>query len=74
MQQHPDLVMMYHDMKTALDRQQAAHTHRLPTPGPLSTARAIAGNALIALGTRIAPAPRPTIVRPVTRPALAPGR
>lgn len=73
MQQHPDLVMMYQDMQATLDRQRAAHTHQLPAPGPLSTARAIAGNALIALGTRIAPRPRPTVSGSV-RPALAPGR
>jgi hypothetical protein len=72
--QHPDLVMMYRDLQATIDRQQAAHTLRLPAPGPLSTARAIAGNALIALGTRIAPAPRPTVVRGAARPALATGR
>jgi hypothetical protein len=72
--QHPDLVMMYQQTQAALDRQQAAHAHRLPTPGPLSTARAIAGNALIALGTRIVPAPRPIVTRIPARPALATGR
>ena len=72
MQQHPDLVMMYQSTKADLDRQRAARNPRVSAPGPLSTVRALAGNALIALGTRIAPPPRPTVIR--TRPALAPVR
>ena len=71
MQQHPDLVMMYQRTKADLDRQQAARHPHVPSPGPLSPLRAVAGNALIALGTRIAPAPRPTVVRQPARPALA---
>jgi hypothetical protein len=71
--QNPDLIILYHETQERLDRQQAAHTHHVPAPGPLSTARAIAGNALIALGTRIAPASRPAITTPI-RPTLAAGR
>jgi hypothetical protein len=71
MQQHPDLVMMYQQTKTELDLQRAARNPRVPAPGPLSTIRALTGNALIALGTRIAPAPRPTVIRRAPRPALA---
>ena len=58
--QHPDLVMMYQRTEADLDRQQASRNPRVPSPGPLSPLRAVAGNSLIALGTRIAPAPRPT--------------
>lgn len=71
MQQHPDLVMMYQRTRADLDRQQAARNPRVPTPGPLSTLRAMAGYTLIALGTRIAPAPRPTARRHPAGPALA---
>jgi hypothetical protein len=71
MQQHPDLVMMYQRTKADLDRQRAARNPRVATPGPLSTLRVIAGDALIALGTRIAPAPRPTVARRPARAALA---
>ncbi len=71
MQQHPDLVMMYNQTKAELDRQQAARNPRQPSQGPLSNLSGIAGNALIALGTRIAPAPRPIVTRQPVRPALA---
>ena len=73
MQQHPDLVLMYRDYEETIDHQRAAHNHRLPAPGPLSTLRALMGNALIALGTRIAPTPHPATSGSV-RPALASSR
>jgi hypothetical protein len=69
--QHPELVMMYQRMQAEIDRHQTARNPRQPSSGPLSTVRAIAGDALIALGTRIAPAPRPTVIRTPARPALA---
>ena len=71
MQQHPDLMMMYQRAREEADRLQAAHNPRQPSPGLLSTVRALAGNSLIALGTRIAPSPRPIVIRRPARPALA---
>lgn len=71
MQEHPDLIMMYHRSQAEADRMKAARNPRQPTPGLLSTVRALAGNSLISLGTRIAPAPRPTVIRHPARPALA---
>lgn len=70
MQQHPDLMMMYQRAQAEVDRLQAAHNPRQPSSGLLSTVRALAGNSLISLGTRIAPAPRPIVTRRPARPAL----
>jgi hypothetical protein len=57
--QHPDLIMLMHESTQRAEAVKRAtvrpHADRL---GPISTARAVIGNALIALGTHIAPAPR----------------
>jgi hypothetical protein len=74
MQQNPNLVMMYRDMDQAVARQQAIHAHRLPAPRSWSIARAMVGSALIALGTRISPMPRPTLPVTTVRPVVAPGQ
>jgi hypothetical protein len=74
MQQNPNLVMMYRDMDEAVARQQAIHAHRLPASATWPMARAIVGNALIALGTRIAPVPRPMLPGAAVQPAAAPGQ
>lgn len=56
---HPDLIMLMHEsMQRAEATRRLAHRPRRDPLGPLSTPRAVIGNALIALGTRIAPAPR----------------
>jgi hypothetical protein len=73
MQSNPELVIMYRDVEEAVRRQQAAHTHRLPSPSPWSVVRAAVGSAFIALGTRIAPMPRPTLPGAAVQPAVAPG-
>jgi hypothetical protein len=55
--QHPDLMIMIAESK----RIEQCRRPQLPPdrhPSPLSTLRAHTGNALIALGTRIIPAPR----------------
>ncbi len=70
MQQHPELMMMIQRTQVEADHLQAARNPRQPSPGLLSTARALAGNSLIALGTRITPAPRPIVIRRPARPAL----
>lgn len=59
--QHPELTMLIHDaMMLDRRRQSVLETHQ-DIPGSLSTVRALVGNALIAIGTRIVPAPRPTV-------------
>ena len=61
--QHPDLTMMIHESMQRDDRRRAALPRVHDQLGPISTVRALAGNALISLGSRITPAPRP---RPLT--------
>jgi hypothetical protein len=57
--QHPDLIMLMHESTQRADAVKQStvrpHVDRL---GPISTTRAVIGNALITLGTHIAPAPR----------------
>lgn len=74
--EHPDLRLLCLGTERALAEQQrdldlARRAHlslnRGARPSRLATARAFVGNTLIALGTRIAPAPS-------AHPALAPGR
>jgi hypothetical protein len=71
--EHPDLRLMYLQAERQIEQQKREHARTLMAPGPLSTIRALTGNALIALGTRIAPAPRALPTVPV-RPRLATGR
>jgi hypothetical protein len=72
MMQHPDLVMMIHESMVQEEQRKAALPHPVDQPGPLSTLRAVTGNALIALGTRIAPASRRrSVTGSLTLPAPA---
>jgi hypothetical protein len=67
--QHPDLIIMIHEQKVAEESRKAALPRTRTQLGPVSTVRAVTGNALIALGTRIAPRQRPltsTITIPVS--------
>jgi hypothetical protein len=74
MQSKPELVIMYREVEEAVRRQQALHQHRLPARNHWPVVRAIAGNALIALGTRISPMPRPMLPGAAVQPAAAPGQ
>lgn len=73
MQSNPELVLMYREMEESVRREQARHQHRLPAQSRWPNVRAFAGKALIALGTRITPAPRPTLPVATVQPAIAPG-
>lgn len=56
--QHPDLTMMIHESMRREQEEQAALPRVHDELGPVSTVRALMGNALIGLGTRIKPVPR----------------
>ena len=66
---HPELTMMIAASKRIV-RDARPQPPRTDHPGPLTTVRARMGNALIALGTRIAPPSQPATMRlPRPRPA-----
>lgn len=69
--QHPDLIIMIHEQMVAEESRKAALPRTRTQPGGLSTVRAVTGNALIALGTRIAPAPRRQRTESITIPVTA---
>ena len=69
--QHPDLVIMIHEQMVAEENRKAALPRTPSQLGPLSTVRAVTGNALIALGTRIAPASRRPRTESITIPVSA---
>jgi hypothetical protein len=55
---HPELVIMIHDSMRQEENMKASLPRTNDQLGPISSVRAVTGNALIAIGTRIAPAPR----------------
>jgi len=66
--QHPDLTLMIHESLQRDNEARASRPRLHDQLGPMSTFRALMGNGLIILGTRIKPAPR---TRPI--PATMPG-
>ena len=66
--QHPDLTLMIHESMRRDQEQQNALPRVHDQLGPISTVRALMGNALIGLGTRIKPMPRKR--PPTTIPVL----
>lgn len=60
--QHPDLTMMIHESMQRVTEERAALPRVHDQLGPISTLRALMGNCLIGLGTRIKPATRPSAV------------
>lgn len=59
--QHPELTMLIHDSVQREKKRSALIARPREQTGPVTTLRALMGNTLIALGTRIAPAPRPRL-------------
>ena len=59
--QHPELTMLIHDSMQRDKARAAAMARPRVQTGPITTLRALMGNTLISLGTRIAPAPRPRL-------------
>lgn len=70
--QHPELTMLIHDSMQR-DRERVASAARPQTQtGFITNLRALMGNTLISLGTRIAPAPRPRVTsKPVMSMPIA---
>lgn len=58
--EHPELAILIHKSKLVSSKRS---TSMRPQPWlamhPITTLRAVAGNALVTVGTRIAPEPRP---------------
>jgi hypothetical protein len=61
--QHPDLDFLI-QREIQRDRIREAHSDRLMPKPAIHPFRRIAGRALIAMGNRIAAAPRPTVSQP----------
>lgn len=62
--EHPELSLLIHKSRRQHDTKHPTPASSLPSqPGPISSLRTIAGNALITLGTRVTPAPRPATPR-----------
>jgi len=58
--QSPELHLMTLDLVRSDRARKAAHVQQMPGTSVLSTVRISAGNALVAIGHRIAQEPRPT--------------